>query len=130
MSAGLISGGALLILGATLPWLTLYAGLQQYSGMIGAFGWIVCGAGVIAIAMGILSLRGRPSWVEKTSAMLGLVLIAFAAWLFQGLHEITQRPDAVMLVPRPGPGLYVVLTGAIVIALGPTAQYVLDVRIH
>ena len=128
MSAGLVCGGALLMLGAALPWLTLYAGFQQYSGLVGQFGWGIFATGLLAIVAGMFALRGRRLWLERTSPALGIAVMAFAVWLLQGLHEITHRPDAVMLVPRDGPGLYVIAAGAIAIVLGPAVQHSFGVR--
>lgn len=119
IAIALITGGVLLMSGAALPWLTLFAGLHQYGGMIGAYGQAVFAAGAAAVVCGIVALRVRPSWLPLASAAFGAALFAFGIWLFVGLQQIVHRPEAIMFVPRPGPGLFVVLCGAAVLALGP-----------
>jgi hypothetical protein len=116
-SAGLAIGGALAMIGASLPWLTLYAGLHSYPGIIGVYGWLIFGIGAVALICGLLAIRSKPRWLGRSSAILGIALLAFTAWLFQGLMQIVHRPEAVMLVPRPGPGLFVAASGAAIIAV-------------
>lgn len=126
LSGGLAVGGALAMIGAGLPWLTLYAGLQRYTGLIGAYGWVIFSLGAIAIACAFLTIRIRPRWLWAAGTILGIALLAFAAWLVAGLMQFVHRPDAVMLVPRPGPGLYVIAAGAIVIFLASVADRAFD----
>jgi hypothetical protein len=117
-AGGLIAGGSLTTTGAVLPWLTLDAGLQRYGGTTGIYGWLVVAAGAVAIAAGCLALRRTAPWLVSASGILGVALLAFGAWLIVGLDEFVRRPDALMLVPRTGPGLYVVVCGALLIVLG------------
>jgi hypothetical protein len=119
IAIALIAGGALLMSGAALPWLTLFAGLHQYGGLIGAYGQAVFAAGAAAVVAGIIAVRVRPPWLPFASAAFGAALFAFGVWLYIGLQQIVHRPEAIMFVPRAGPGLFVVLCGAAVLALGP-----------
>jgi len=114
--------------GATLAWLTLYAGLQHYSGMTGLYGQLAFGAGALAFGVGLVALRIRPLWLGWASALLGAVLFLFGAWLLAGLAEILHRHAALMLVPRPGPGLFVMVVGAMMIVLGPLAERIVGKR--
>jgi hypothetical protein len=114
----LIAGGALVMAGAALPWLTLYAGLHQYPGTMGLYGQAIFAAGAAAVVGGIIALRVRPPWLALGTSAFGAAVFAFAAWLFAGLQEIVHRPDTAMLVPRAGPGLFVVLGGAALLAIG------------
>jgi hypothetical protein len=118
IAIALIAGGVLLMSGAALPWLTLFAGLHQYGGTIGVYGQAVFAAGAVAMVCGIIAVRVRPPWLPFASASFGVVVFAFAVWLFIGLEQIVHRPDAIMFVPRTGPGLFVVIAGSIVITLG------------
>jgi len=118
MAAALAGGGALVMLGACLPWLTLFAGLQRYGGLIGLHGRILFGGGVLAIAAGIGMLRRRRPWLRWATMILGLSLVGFDAWLVAGLLETLHRGDA-MLMPRAGPGLFVASLGVVLVALGP-----------
>lgn len=114
----LIAGGSLLMAGAALPWLTLFAGLHPYSGLVGMYGWLIFGAGVIALAAGVATLRITPAWAAWATTVFGCVVLGFALWLMAGLQQTIHRPAAMMFVPRPGPGLFVVLSGAAIIVLG------------
>jgi hypothetical protein len=112
------AGGALVMLGAWLPWLTLFAGLQAYGGLIGLHGRILFGGGVLATIAGIAMVRTRRVWIQQATILLGCCLLGFDGWLLAGLLETLHRGDA-MLVPRPGPGLFVALLGITLVLLGP-----------
>lgn len=114
---GSIAGGSLVIAGAILPWLTLDAGLQRYGGTTGIYGWIVLAAGALAVAAGIRELFAPAQWVARACVTLGVGLTAFTAWLLAGVNEFVHRPGGAMFVPSAGPGLFVVLAGAIAIVL-------------
>lgn len=123
---GLVLGGALVMAGAVLPWLTLYAGLQQYSGMIGLYGWITFALGFLACIAGAFApLRLRP-FLLRASIATGIALLAFGAWLYAGVLEIVQRPDSAMLVARSGPGLFVILGGGALLVSAPLASSLLS----
>ena len=53
------TGGALMVTGALLPWLTLLAGLQAYRGILNWNGCGVLAAGAIVALGGATSLLGR-----------------------------------------------------------------------
>lgn len=132
MSAyGTLTGGLLAIVGAAvLPWLTLDAGLQRYSGTIGPNGWLIVAAGALAVGIGLLEVRIRPRWLPVTSAVLGVALLGFTAWLIVGLQQILQRPDTAMFVPRAGPGLFTIFGGALLIVFATAAEGVFNRRKH
>ena len=109
---GSIVGGLLVITGAILPWLTLDAGLQRYGGTTGVFGWLVVAAGAFAFTAGVRELRAPAQWMPAFNTILGFGLCIFALWLLIGVDQFVHRPDAAMLVPGPGPGLFVVIAGA------------------
>jgi hypothetical protein len=113
---GSIAGGSLVVAGAVLPWLTLDAGLQRYGGTTGIYGWIVAAAGALAVAAGLWTLRNPARWIVRANGVLGVALTGFVAWLYAGLEALIRRPDAAMLVPRAGPGLFVAFAGALAIA--------------
>ncbi len=109
-------GGILLAVGAWLPWITLFAGLQRYSGVAGLYGRIVFAGGVLCVvgALGILLAPARR--LRSAIGALGVALFVLALWELAGLHgtmhDLAGNP---LLVARPGAGLYVVLCGAIVV---------------
>jgi hypothetical protein len=117
--AAALVGGALVMLGAVLPWLTLYAGLQRYGGLIGLHGRLLFAGGAVATAAGVAALRVRRRWLRWGTALLGLALLAFTGWLLVRLDEMLHRDLSAMLVPRAGPGLFVGLLGAALVAAGP-----------
>jgi hypothetical protein len=115
--------------GATLPWLTLYAGLHPLRGTTGLYGWIAFGAGALACAAGVAASRSHArwlgAWLRRGRLLLGGGVLAFAVWLVFGLVAILHRPAAAMLAPRPGPGLFLVLAGAALILVGPVGEHFL-----
>jgi hypothetical protein len=113
----LLAGAAIAMAGAALPWLTIYAGLYQYSGLTGLYGWVTFGIGALLFAGSVAPLRGK-SWFNDAALLAGVVLVLFDMWLYAGLKEILDRPDSAMLVARAGPGLFVIFGGGALIMLG------------
>lgn len=116
-AAAALGGGALTCAGAMLPWLTFFAGLQSYSGLVGLYGRLVLGAGVLATIGGVAMITRRDRWLRITVAGFGVMLMLFVGWLLVGLRATTGGlQHQAMLMARPGPGLFVALAGAILIA--------------
>jgi hypothetical protein len=110
-------GGALTCVGAVLPWLTFFAGLQSYSGLVGLYGRLVLVAGVLSIAGGATMITRRDRWLRGAVASLGVALTLFVGWLLVGLRSTTgDLHHHAMLLARPGPGLFVAFAGAMLIA--------------
>jgi hypothetical protein len=63
-----------------------------------------------------------------SSASLGIALLIFTAWLLQGLMQLVHKPESVMLVSRPGPGLFIAAAGSAVILIGSLADGALQWR--
>lgn len=116
-AAAVVLGGALVATGALLPWLTLFAGLQHYSGLIGLYGRLVLAGGIAAVALG-LAMFARPArWLHVGGLTLGLTLTIFTMWLVGRLFETMHGVAAdAMLIARPGPGLFVTMAGAVLVA--------------
>jgi hypothetical protein len=112
-------GSALVMLGAWLPWLTMFAGLQRYGGLIGVHGQILFAGGALAFVASIGTLRMRRHWIRSGTALLGLALLGFISWLVVGLLGMLHHDLSAMLVPRAGPGLFVALLGAALVSIGP-----------
>lgn len=107
-------GGAGVVLGALLPWMSLYAGLQPLPGTMGSNGKLLAAAGGATLALGVwLALRGGRRGV-LAAGLLGLAQAVFAGWLLARLFAAQSQLQSghPMLVPEIGPGLPVVLAGA------------------
>jgi len=128
LEAATLAGGGLVMLGAALPWLTLYAGLQRYGGLIGAYGRVLFASGALAVVAGLATRGRRPRWLLPATLLFGLVLLGFDLWLLEGLAVTLRSGVSAMLVPRPGPGLFVTTLGIAVIILGPSLEFIRDRR--
>jgi hypothetical protein len=125
--AATLAGGVLVMLGAWLPWLTLFAGLQRYGGLIGTHGRVLFAGGALAAVAGLGMLRTRNRWIGRVTALLGCALLGFDGWLLTGLVETLHHGVGAMLVPRAGPGLIVASLGIALVILGPGLELVRDV---
>ena len=111
-------GGTVLAIGTLLPWLSLFAGLQPYRGVIGLNGRLLLAAGIGAMLAGAWLLRRGSDGLRRGVGGLGVVSVLFAAWLavqlWQTSGDLARNP---MLVARMGPGLWVSLAGACIVSL-------------
>ncbi|MEO8225970.1 MAG: hypothetical protein ABI637_00985 [Gemmatimonadota bacterium] len=117
-----LAGAAMIGVGVMLPWLTLFAGLQAFTGTTGRNGQIVL-AGAAAAALLALASFVRPvRALQLATITLGAALTGFSAWLLVGARALAHRDAGnPMMLARLGPGLLVVLAGSVIIALAPTA---------
>ena len=118
-----VAGGALMAIGAFLPWLTLYAGLHPLRGVIGLNGRVLAAGGAVCFVAGVRGwLRPAPR-VRWVVALLGGALAGFGVWLIIQLlvtyHHLRANP---MLVPRLGPGLFIAVAGALVAGAAPVVR--------
>lgn len=112
-----LSGGALVCIGTALPWLSLFAGLQSYSGLVGVYGRVLFAGGMLAVFGGAALLVRGDRWLFMIVGALGFALTLFVSWLLLGLHATTRELSMhATLVARPGPGLFVGLGGALLVA--------------
>lgn len=107
-------GGAAVVAGAALPWLTVFQGLKSYSGTLGPNGQLLAAGGGGAIALALwYGIRGR-SGVRYALGALGFVLALFSAYLVAQLL-VTYRSLKGMFLPALGPGVFVAAGGALLI---------------
>lgn len=119
---GPLAGALLVATGAALPWLTLFAGLQRYTGLAGRNGQLVLAGGVAAFALAVVQLVRASDALRLATAALGAALVGFSAWLLVGLLTMVHRDASnPMLLARVGPGLFVVAAGALVVMITPLA---------
>ncbi len=111
-----MGGGALIIAGTLLPWVSLLAGLHPYAGTAGLNGQLLIGGGLLSIISGAWFLLAGSLPVRWAIGLLGFTLLAFASWLLIELL-LTYRQLAAdpLLVPRLGPGLFLVVLGSLLI---------------
>src|SRR5262245_21313699 len=85
--------------------------------MIGLYGRLLFAGGALALAGGVAILVRSNPWLRPGVGGLGLLLALFTSWLLLGLRSTTRRLGGhPLLIARPGPGLFVALVGALVIA--------------
>ena len=111
-----ILGGMTIIAGTLMPWMTLFAGLHTYRGIIGLYGRLIAGGGVVTVALGAL-LGAKDSRLLRWSASLvGCLIFLFSLFLLRNLFAVVGnlRGDP-MMVASPGDGLYVCLIGAAIV---------------
>jgi hypothetical protein len=108
-----VVGGALLVTGTLLPWLSFFVGLQTYRGITGLYGQILLAGGAASVLGGLVYVRlPRPAF-RWGLGLLGGVLFGFAAWLVVQLLAAYRDLGADPFVfGRLGPGLFVSTLGA------------------
>jgi hypothetical protein len=110
-----VAGGVIIAVGAVLPWMSLFAGLQSYRGIAGPYGRLAFAAGALAIIGGVVMLTRPHPRLRLAIGGLGVALTLFATWVLMGLRATTQHLEHhPFLLPRPEPGLFVVIAGALV----------------
>ncbi|MEP6872572.1 MAG: hypothetical protein ABI939_12090, partial [Anaerolineaceae bacterium] len=98
-----IIGGALVVAGALLPWLRVFAGLESFSGAHGLYGQALLGGGLAAVALGaIRGWRPTPSLRGSTALMGGALLALGGFALVQALAAVHSLDG--MILPSLGPG--------------------------
>jgi hypothetical protein len=111
-----VTGGVLISVGAALPWLSFFAGLQSYSGLVGLYGRLLFAGGALAVAGGVALAHRSEWWLRAAVGALGVLLALFNVWLVVGLRSTTQGlASHPMLLARPGPGLFVALPGTLIV---------------
>ena len=116
-AAAAMMGGATLVVGALLPWMSFFAGLERISGVAGLYGRVLLTGGILAFAGGMALLVRPAKRIRMTIGMLGAVLASLASWVLLGLRATTgalgHHP---LLLARPGPGPFVAFAGGLVVA--------------
>jgi hypothetical protein len=117
--AAALAGGALIAVGAFLPWLSFYAGLVPIRGVAGLYGRLLAGGGAACCAAGVLAWARPARRLARGLAVLEAGLAAFTIWLvvqlMATLHALESNR---MIVPRLGPGLFIALAGSLVALAG------------
>lgn len=111
-----VLGGALLLVGAMAPWLTLYGGLQTLAGTAGLNGRLLFAGGMLSILAGSAYLLAARRSLRWTIGFLGFACLAFAGWLLVELVKTSRQLSTdPFLFAGLGPGLFVAAAGALIV---------------
>lgn len=117
-----LGGGVLIAAGCLSPWFSLFAGLQPYAGTVGLYGRILLAIGaVVTVASAVMLWRPRLLSVRRLATIIGgtgAASLGFALWIAYGLQQKMLELEAnPMLVAERGPGLPLVIAGAVVLTV-------------
>jgi hypothetical protein len=116
IAGGAIGGGAIVVLGACLPWFSLFAGLHPYRGIDVVNGRLLAAGGGLSIVAGACFAVAGGLLIRWGIGLLGYVLLAVAGWSAFQLRVIyRQLATDPFVVARLGPGLTIVAVGALLI---------------
>jgi hypothetical protein len=122
-----VAAGAVVLGGAFLPWVGVFAGLMQIPGVRGGNGQILAVAGALIIAAGLWDLVGGSHRARWAGGLAGFAAAGFSGYLLIQLNaSMRVLGGDSMVVARPGPGLPVALAGSLAafatLLLPPSAQ--------
>jgi hypothetical protein len=111
-----LAGGAGVIAGAALPWLSVYHGLDTYSGTAGMNGRLLVAGGSASVLVGLWYGRRRNALLRYLIGALGFGLALFAAYLLAQLLAVDKQLNLHgFFLPALGPGLFTAGGGALLI---------------
>lgn len=109
-------GAALIAVGVVLPWFSLFAGLQPISALGTPNGALLLVGASVAAGLGLLAILIAATWVRLALTGIGLVLVAFSAYLVVGLASVYREVSAdPLVVAQLGPGLGLVVVGSLAV---------------
>jgi hypothetical protein len=107
-------GGACATAGAALPWLTVYAGLDSYSGIAGTNGRLLAAGGAAAALLGLVYRVRAAVVLRYLIGGLGFLLALLSAYLLAQLLSIYKELHGIY-VPSLGPGVFLAAVGALLV---------------
>lgn len=111
-----ILGGGMVAVGVALPWFSMFAGLQPVSALGTENGTLLLVGAGLATGLGLLAIVRDSAFGRRALVLAGIALVAFGAYLVVGFASVYRTVSAdPMLVAQPGPGLAVVILGALLI---------------
>ena len=113
-------GAAAVVVGVAIPWISLFNGLTEVSGM-GADGFYLLGVTLSMVLLTAFHLRqGRPLAVQRVLVGLGSVVVAVAAFDAWRIMAFVNSPGALrpLAMPQVGPGTFVTAAGGTLLVAG------------
>ena len=111
-----ILGGAMVAIGVAQPWFSLFAGLQPVSAIGTSNGALLLVGAAVVVGLGLLAIVRDSALARRALVVAGIALVAFGAYLAVGFVTVYRTVSAdPMLVAQPGPGLAIVILGALLI---------------
>ncbi len=110
-------GAAVVVVGALLPWVSLFRGLTTVSGF-GADGFFLIGLAVgTALLLAWYERLGRPASVRRLAAALATAIVAVSVFDWWRIVHFVGDPGAVapLAAPSVGPGTVVSAGGGLVL---------------
>jgi len=123
LASAVIAAGAMVVLGAFLPWITVtaaFVGTIQRSGIDGGDGLIALGVGAVIAVLGIQALVADTSAKPPTIPVivLGVLAAGFGALEVNNVNERIQSLDpAIRDLASVGGGLWLIIAGGVVAVL-------------
>ena len=106
------AAGSLTIVGASAPWLSLFAGLQPIRGTDGGNGMVLVALGAFLTLLAAAHLAAGGTWSRWAIGGAGFAILGVGSFLGVAiLEEITSLAADPLLVARLEPGLGAVLLG-------------------
>lgn len=107
-----MAGGSLAVIGAWMPWLSFFAGLQWVSGLSGPSGWTIATLGMIAVAGSVLEHSRGGTLGRWISGLAGFGVLAVGGWAAVGLIDtVNGLAHDPLLVSALEPGLLIAIIG-------------------
>ncbi len=110
-------GAAVVVVGALLPWVSLFRGLTTVSGF-GADGFFLIGLAVgTALLLAWYERLGRPASVRRLAAALATAIVAVSAFDWWRIVHFVSNPGVVapLAAPSAGPGPVVSAGGGLLL---------------
>jgi hypothetical protein len=109
-------GGACVIAGAALPWLSVYHGLDSYSGIAGRNGQLLVAGGSAVVLGGLLYARHGTARLRYLIGAIGFGLALFSGYLLAELLALDKQLNLHgFFLPALGPGLFTAGAGALLV---------------
>jgi hypothetical protein len=109
-----VLGGAAVVAGAALPWLSVFSGLDTYSGTLALNGRLLAAGGGAAIVLGLWYRVRARNGLQYAIGALGFALALFSAYLLAQLLLAYRSLQGIFL-PHLGPGVFLASAGALLI---------------